>query len=852
MKAQNGKLLAGQRKTTKRELNRRFGNFRKRHNLEKINEFFKGFGLARYEDLKPPQYEGFKQAMTEYERRPKKKPDKETPGPLTTGEGPKDTTAHPENSVYEPDDQIPSWLTHIIIPRLRPNDGVYKTEGHSPYRFKPERFPTEEELANHFCDGQKKVGGYLMEVGSDTIRLAVIDIDDHSGELGWDAVQAKADAITQQLVNHGLKPARFRSSGGKGIHLVVFWDDPQDAYSVRQLLKQCVYDATGCREKAGDVEVFPKQDRIEESKCGNPVFFPIEKLNDGEWLPSEPVPVKKPEPKPQKSAVQNQTITTNTNLKLLRLALLSIPNEGEGQPYGGEGGEFGYLAVGMALHNAYEGSQEGLELWHEWASQSDKYIAEDVDRRWASFKSDGQGFTMATIFGEAKKYSFDQNSALDTLIIELASKSAAETAVDEPTEPAAYEPPIVEETYNPFPTMELFDNAPGLVGEVARWIMNASYVPRKEFAYACALSMVSTLIGPYCVQGTRHGKLNLYLTLVGGTGTGKNEAFDTMGMLLSATEAKNAVISMPASEAAMRRRLNKSPNILIRIDELAHKFESMQNNPNGASLFHIILEAYNGARMPPMDYADEKKSLPAVENPYVQIISGTTDKVWDVLKKANMDDGTLNRFIFVCLHDEPEYSHNSKPCADVSKELKDRINKFWHEGKRYDLVGYMPPGFGRQIGFAEGVEEAINKLDRTQWDMQQANKEFAGLYNRYVQNTVKIACILAISDGRLKVEMADFEQAKAFMGWCLENTYQKCNARLGGNEFDKLCKAFMAVFDTKKWKGKDVPYYEFANNSRIWKKSEDWRRKSAITVLTKDRLIQEVEMPKGGKGYRKL
>lgn len=334
--------------------------------------------------------------------------------------------------------------------------------------------------------------------------------------------------------------------------------------------------------------------------------------------------------------------------------------------------------------------------------------------------------------------------------------------------------------------MELFSRAPGLVGEIARWIIKSSYAPREEFAYACALSMAACLIGPYCTQGKREGKLNLYMTLVGETGTGKNEAIDVMALLLAQTEAKDCILDFPASEAGLRRQLNVSPNVLLRVDELAHKLESMHGSSNGSSMGRAVLEAYNGARMPPKVYSEEKKSLPAVENPFVQILGGTTDKVWDVVRSSHMEDGTLNRFLFICLPDRPPYRHNFDPSSAVEKEFKDRLNAFWRDGRRFDLLGYVPPGSGRKLIYDDDVAKEINTLDHVAWELQR--QDYGSLYSRYTQNTLKVAGILAAGDGRLNVTMTDFTQAKRFIEWSISNTYARISVRMADTNFERLTK----------------------------------------------------------------
>ena len=344
---------------------------------------------------------------------------------------------------------------------------------------------------------------------------------------------------------------------------------------------------------------------------------------------------------------------------------------------------------------------------------------------------------------------------------------------------------VVNDEALTFP-ISLYERAPGLVGDIARWIYKASYTPRAEFAYAAALSMAACLIGPYCTSGPKQGKVNLYLVLVGGTGTGKNEAIDPMGALLSQTDAKDCLSDFPASEAALRRQLNGSPNMLIKMDELAPKLDSMKDSSNGSLMGKAILEMYNGARLPPKAYADERKSLPAVENPFVQILGGTTNKVWDVVKTGHMEDGTLNRFIFVSLPDAPEYSRNHKPDCTITKEFKDKLNAFYRTGAMCDLIGFAPPGFGRNVQYSKDVEEALAALDLELWPKMQ--KKFGALYSRFTHNMMKIATILAVCSGRLVVLMEDFKQAYDFMNWSVNNTCYKASMHMADTEFAKTGK----------------------------------------------------------------
>jgi len=47
-----------------------------------------------------------------------------------------------------------------------------------------------------------------------------------------------------------------------------------------------------------------------------------------------------------------------------------------------------WIEVGQIIHHEFEGSQEGLELWHDFSKDSDKYDADALDEKWESFHDD--------------------------------------------------------------------------------------------------------------------------------------------------------------------------------------------------------------------------------------------------------------------------------------------------------------------------------------------------------------------------------------------------------------------------------------------------------------------------------
>lgn len=137
---------------------------------------------------------------------------------------------------------------------------------------------TRERIAHHLNGGPAR-GACPIKAGETTTMVAVLDFDSHRGEVSWSAMSAAVSRVIDELeLVHGMNPLLFRSSGGAGVHVLLQWDTPQDAYSVRQFLRR-VLESCGLRDGtggvgAGAVEIFPKQDSVDPGKFGNMFILP--------------------------------------------------------------------------------------------------------------------------------------------------------------------------------------------------------------------------------------------------------------------------------------------------------------------------------------------------------------------------------------------------------------------------------------------------------------------------------------------------------------------------------------------------------------------------------------------------
>jgi hypothetical protein len=159
-----------------------------------------------------------------------------------------------------------------------------RTEGEHPRHVKePLKFP---HLERHLGPGPY-VGLAPIVPGTSSTRIAVLDFDSHKGEVPFDTMEDVARNVAKVLTHLGISPMAFRSSGGQGLHLVMLWDEPQDAYSVRQLLATAL---SSCGLRSGtkgvkhqEVEIFPKQDAVELDEFGSMFILPFAGKSEFLW-----------------------------------------------------------------------------------------------------------------------------------------------------------------------------------------------------------------------------------------------------------------------------------------------------------------------------------------------------------------------------------------------------------------------------------------------------------------------------------------------------------------------------------------------------------------------------------------
>ncbi len=133
------------------------------------------------------------------------------------------------------------------------------------------------KIAQHVA-GRAKYGACPIAPGSNVTRLALLDLDNHDGALAFEQVHSAAKELIAAAQHYDLIGLPFKSAGGQGIHIYFLWDEPQDAYSVRETLREllidCLYTPGTKGLQRGQIEIFPKQNYVPANGYGSMFILP--------------------------------------------------------------------------------------------------------------------------------------------------------------------------------------------------------------------------------------------------------------------------------------------------------------------------------------------------------------------------------------------------------------------------------------------------------------------------------------------------------------------------------------------------------------------------------------------------
>lgn len=359
-----------------------------------------------------------------------------------------------------------------------------------------------------------------------------------------------------------------------------------------------------------------------------------------------------------------------------------------------------------------------------------------------------------------------------------------------------------------FDTTDLH-NPPGLVGEIAKAILDNAIRPQPMFAVSGALAAVSIASQNYYRCAYMGGSINLYQTQVGGTASGKDGPRKAIKKIFSEIGMANLVPESVASGPALLRSLANNQVLGFMPDEFGLLLQTALNDRGSVHLKDMVSEMmrlyslgdsiHTGKR-----YADADNNIPEIRRPFVNMLGSTTpSELSEALSVAQVDNGFLNRILYVeAEHEKPAKRRGTFP--GYSKTLLNRIRGL------SAFAGGIPASVRQPetIYFIKAAEDALNDFD----DLcdQKHEGEFGAIWNRAHENTIRVAGVIAVGiGGQPNVTLEIAQWAINFVTWCTHNMIRHLEENLSGSQFESDAKKALKIISNPDKYANDKKYGEY-------------------------------------------
>lgn len=210
-----------------------------------------------------------------------------------------------------------------------------------------------------------------------------------------------------------------------------------------------------------------------------------------------------------------------------------------------------WLEVGMALHDATQGTEEGRDIWAAWSRRGNPAETDEaIDQKWHSFGKVTNPVTAGTLVKLAKDNGYVEPVTFtdDTQWYDVPEKTR----------------PQRDDVIADYAELAPKDS---LVYQVYSWIDERCLFPRKKLAFAAATQIVSSLAGLRYRATQYRTTLNLITFAVSDSATGKEAVLQAVTELLRSAGVAKALYGRIKSEQEIVRNLIRNQASYYVIDE---------------------------------------------------------------------------------------------------------------------------------------------------------------------------------------------------------------------------------------------------------------------------------------------
>lgn len=279
-----------------------------------------------------------------------------------------------------------------------------------------------------------------------------------------------------------------------------------------------------------------------------------------------------------------------------------------------------WIRVGMGLHHATDGSEQGYNLWLDWSAQCDGHDDHDMPKKWVSFGKSADIVTQGTLIKWAQDEGYVSSVTFedDTDWGEIEQEAPAKNTKHDMLKP------------------------PGFVGELTEWINSRSLYPRPRLAVAAALQLVSNSAGLTHIVAETRTTMNLITLCIAGSRTGKGSIKRCMDEAHAALGLSPATHGKFKSSQELVRNALFHQGIFYIYDEFGKQLEKISGAGKGGAhyledLLAELIAMYSEANGNHGVSGDVKREMVEIIERQIAAINKNINSGLNAVDKAEAD-----------------------------------------------------------------------------------------------------------------------------------------------------------------------------------------------------------------------
>ena len=200
-----------------------------------------------------------------------------------------------------------------------------------------------------------------------------------------------------------------------------------------------------------------------------------------------------------------------------------------------------------------------------------------------------------------------------------------------------------------FPIKDFAANCPGLLGELATFLDNASATATEAGGLAVALPVLGAVMGKAYQTPTRL-RTNIYSVAIGGSGTGKTSLVSPAKEVMRLSKV-DGIIGQDriASGSGLIKMLSGGAARVCFLDEFGHMLQQIGGAGSGAHAKQIITEftqLYSAANTLFTGTAYATQDSQQIDCPHLCLFGmATPDQFWSAFGSSSLEDGSIARYL---------------------------------------------------------------------------------------------------------------------------------------------------------------------------------------------------------------